>query len=62
MRCVYHPNTIASLSQNSICHLEVQMGNFIVEFLHIGAVKMLDKYSISLICVDVKYTIHSKEI
>ena len=39
------------------------MWNFIVEFLHIGAVKMLDiKYACSLICVKVKYTISSQEI
>ena len=46
-----------------ICHLKVQMWNFIVEFLITGTVKMLDiTYSCSLRCVKVKYTISSQEI
>ena len=39
------------------------MWNFIVEFLHIGAVKTIDiKYSGSHRFVDVKYTISRQEI
>ena len=39
-----------------ICHVEVQIWNFFVEFFHIGAVKMLDiKYGCGQLCVEVKY-------
>ena len=38
-------------------------GTFSVEFLHTGAVKMLDsKYTFSLLWVEVKYTTHSQEL
>ena len=39
------------------------MWNFIVEFLYIGAVKMLDiKYGCSQLCVEVKCTTHGQEL
>ena len=47
----------------TLCHLEVHIWDFYVEYLQNGTVKMLDiECGGSLGCVEVKYTTHSQGI
>ena len=44
-----------------LCYLELDIWDFIVEYLQNGTVKMLDiECVVSLRCVEVKYTTHQE--
>ena len=46
-----------------LCYLELHIWDFIVDYLEIGTVKMLDiECGGSIRCVEVKYTTHSQKI